>query len=171
MFRCFALFVVLALSSSPVWGQNLGSVAPRIGVGFDLVGLPPGQDLFPEGVAIGVRGRVALPLNADLSVAGSVGAASTLLAGGTSDAEWLLSPQISLIVTTPLRGNSSRYFLGGFGGLMPLNGDPGGFALHGGVGWAFPLRETSIYAELNPALVIGEEETTFAVPLRAGVIF
>lgn len=170
--QCAAVcLVALTVSSSPAWAQNLGTVPPRIGVGFDVLGLPPGQDLFPEGIAIGLRGRVALPLNADLSLAGSVGVASTLFAGGTSEADWLLSPQVSLIVTTPQRGNSARYFLGGFGGLMPLNGDPGGFALHGGVGWAIPLRETSVYVEVDPALIIGEVETTFAVPLRAGVIF
>ena len=143
-------------------------VSPRYGVGFDVIAALPGQDLLPDGVAIGLRGRVAVPVNADLSVAGSLGLAANVFEG-REDTDYILNPQASLIVTLPGR-SSARYVLGGFGGFLPFEG-AGGPSLHAGAGWAIPLNETSIYFELNPSLVVGSEETGVVVSARTGVIF
>ena len=147
---------------------------PRFGAGFDAVLAPPGQDVVPEGFGIGLRARAAIPVNADLSFAAGVGIVGFVLSG-QDDARYLLNPQISGILTLP-RARWAGYFIGGFGGMIPLSNDPpnlveGGFTVHGGIGWALPLSETSLYVEIDPSLVIGESSTTVVLPLRAGVIF
>lgn len=148
--------------------------AVRIGVGFDALFGLPSQEVVPEGFGIGIRGRAAVPVNADLSFAGGLGLAGFIL-GGEDEASYVVNPQVSAIVTLPGSG-SARYIIGGFGGFIPLSndefGDPnGGWAIHGGIGWAIPLRETSLYVEVNPSLVIGSDETTVVIPARIGVIF
>lgn len=164
------LFVALA---APALAQP--SYTPRIGVGFETVLAPPGQEIVPEGLGVGVRGRVSVPINRDLSVAGSAGFAGFVL-GGRDDANYLFNPELSVILTLAGR-ESVRYLLGGFGGFIPLgDGDgfdepEGGPALHLGLGWAFPLNETSLFVELDPSLIVGSEETTVVLPLRVGVIF
>ena len=166
-FRRFAL-VALALGTLAAERADAQTAPPRFGVGFDVVGTLPGQDLLPDGVALGIRGRVALPVNADLSVAGSLGAAANLFEG-RDDTRYILNPQASLIVTLPGR-STARYILGGFGGFIPTDGG-GGPSLHAGIGWAVPLNETSVYLELDPSLVVGESETGIVLSGRAGVIF
>ena len=54
---------------------------------------------------------------------------------------------------------------------MPLEGSGGGPTLHLGVGTAIPLRDTSLYAEFDPSLIVGRDETTVALAARVGVIF
>lgn len=166
----FPRFVLLlaALAAGVIPTVSAQTVAPRFGVGFDLMGAIPGQDLVPDGVALGLRGRVALPVNADLSIAGSLGLAANLFEG-RADTDYILNPQASLIVTLPGR-SSARYVLGGFGGFLPFNGG-GGPSLHAGIGWAVPLNETSIYFEFDPSLVVGSEETGVVISARTGVIF
>lgn len=162
---------LLALLIAPAASAQNDAVSPRFGVGFDAIVVPPGQGLLPSGVALGVRGRAALPVNADLSVAASLGIAANPFSGG-DDATTVATPQGSLIVTLPgSSGSDARYLLGGFGGYVPLSGGRGGASIHAGIGWARALNETSLYVELNPALVIGSEATTIAVPARVGVIF
>ena len=146
----------------------------RLGVGFDAVAGLPSQDVVPEGFGIGIRGRAAVPVNADLSFAGGAGIIGFVL-GGEDDATYVFNPQISAILTIP-RARWATYILGGFGGFIPLSedafGNPeGGWAIHGGMGWALPLRETSMYIEVDPSLVVGSEETTLVIPARIGVIF
>ena len=162
---CLFSLVALALAADPATAQT---APPRFGVGFDVVGALPGQDLVPEGIGLGIRGRVALPVNADLSVAGSLGVAANLFEG-RADTRYVFNPQASLIVTLPGRG-TARYVLGGFGGFLPTEGG-GGPSLHAGIGWAVPLNETSVYLELDPSLVVGESETGVILSARAGVIF
>ncbi len=165
--RTLLLLVAVVALSLPVAAQRY-SVDPRFGFGFDAVVVPPGQDMLPEGLGLGIRGRVAVPVNRDLSVAGGVGVAGFVFQG-QDDASYVFTPQLSVILTLPRR-DSARYLLGGFGGVIPSEGS-GGPSLHLGVGWAFPLHDTSLYVEVDPALVVGSRETTVVIPLRVGVIF
>ncbi len=162
------LLLVLLLTPAAL-AQRDGSIEPRYGVGFDVTTAIYGQDVIPDGPSLGLRGRVALPLNADVSVAGSLGLGAHLFEGA-DDARYVLNPQVSVIVTLPSR-RSARYVLGGFGGFLPLSGGGGGPSLHLGYGWAIPLTETSLYAEIDPSLVIGEREAVPVIALRTGVIF
>lgn len=162
-----ACFLV-GLASAPR-AQNLGDVPPRFGVGFDVASALWSQDLIPNGPALGIRGRVALPVNADISLAASLGIAAHLFEG-RDDARTVLNPQASLIVTLPGEG-TARYLLGGFGAFLPLDQGGGGPTIHAGAGWAIPLNQTSVYFEIDPSLVVGEDETTVVASLRAGVIF
>lgn len=169
------LALLLALLAFPLDATAQRGVNPRFGIGFEAMGVPPGQDIVPEGLGLGLRARVAFPLNRDLSIAIGSGFDGFVLKG-QDDASYVANPQLSFILTLPRHGRSARYLLGGAGGFIPLGGssfdDPdGGPALHLGIGWAFPLNETSLYVELDPSLVIGTNETTVVVPARVGVIF
>lgn len=128
--------------------------------------------MLDSGLGLGVRGRASFPVNADFSVAIGAGFAGFLL-GGRDDASYLFNPQISGIVTIPRTENWARYVIGGLGGYFPLGGTTaeGGPALHFGLGWARPLNETSLYVEIDPALVIGESRTALVAAARVGVIF
>lgn len=149
------------------------TINPRFGVGFEANLVPDSdQRVVPDGLGLGLHGRIALPLNADLSAGVGMGVTAFIL-GGSSEADYVASPEATLILTLPTRDGGSRYLLGGFGGLVPLTdgAGPGAPTLLAGVGWAFPLRETSLYVELAPALVIGRDEATVSIPARVGVIF
>jgi len=180
MRRLLLLLLVVALAA-PVFAQRRPSsrtssrtalAPPRVGVGFDVWGAPSGQTLIPDGVAVGLRTRVALPINADLSGAASVGLGAHLWEG-SDNARWVANPQTSLIVTLPARrGRSLTYVLGGFGAYLPLDNRGGGApTLHAGVGTAIPLNDTSFFVEVNPSLLIGRQETTGVIAARAGIIF
>jgi len=170
--RLLPLALLLALAAP---GAAAQAYQPRFGAGFDVMGGLPGQDVVPEGLGIGVRGRISVPVNRDVSLAGDLGFAGFVL-GGRDDAGYVFNPQLSVILSFPRR-ETVRYLLGGFGGFI-VSGDGDGFtepeggpAIHLGLGWAFPLNETSLFIELNPSLVVGSEEATVVLPLRAGVIF
>ena len=171
--RCFsapvAWLVGLVALSAPAAAQSPALAPPRIGAAFETWGALPNQGLIPEGVAVGLRLRAALPVNADLSVAGDLGVAAHLW-DGAANARWVANPQTSLIVTLPSRG-SVRYVFGGFGAFLPLDGGGGAPSLHIGAGTAIPLNDTSVFFEVNPSLLVGENETTAVLAARAGVIF
>ncbi|MEP0548034.1 MAG: hypothetical protein ABJF88_13955 [Rhodothermales bacterium] len=171
MLRLASLVLLACLFASSATAQR-GGLNPRFGAGFDaLLSLASG-DVLDDGFGLGVRGRASFPINADFSVAVGAGFAGFLL-GGRDDANYLFNPQVSGIVTLPRSPQWARYLIGGFGGYFPL-GDSnaeGGPALHLGLGWVRPLNESSLYVEIDPALVIGESRTALIVPARVGVIF
>ena len=156
-----------------VWTAAPGAsqADPRFGVGFDVVTALYGQDVIPNGPSVGFRGRIALPINADLSLSASLGAGSHVFEGGENTI--VLNPQAELVVMLPQRRRSEnlRYLLGGFGGYIPVRNGDGGLSIHAGAGLAIPLRETSLFLELNPALALGDDATVPVVSARAGVIF
>ncbi|CAN5597233.1 hypothetical protein BH23BAC4_BH23BAC4_11190 [soil metagenome] len=169
----FLLAALLTALTIPTADAQRAPIDPRFGVGFDLIGGFPGQNLVPSGLGVGVRGRVSIPFNADVSFAADAGLAGFVL-GGRESATYLFNPQVSAIITLPRGRTAARYLLGGVGGYLPLGTSgaaSGGPALHAGLGWAFPLQETSVYVEVNPALVIGGSESTVVLPVRAGIIF
>jgi hypothetical protein len=168
--RSALLALVLLLAVAPARAQA-PELQPRFGGGFDGVIVLGGSSLLNDGVGVGVRGRVSFPINADLSVAADAGLAGFIL-GGRDDASYLFNPQVGAIVTLPALGRA-RYLLGGLGWYAPLGGGraSGGPALHGGLGWVVPLQESSLYVEVNPALIIGQSSTALAIPARIGVIF
>ena len=168
----FATLVLLTCLLAASASAQRGGLNPRFGAGFDaLLSLASG-DVLDDGFGLGIRGRASFPINADFSVAVGAGFAGFLL-GGRDDANYLFNPQVSGIVTLPRSPQWARYLIGGFGGYFPL-GDSnaeGGPALHLGLGWVRPLNESSLYVEIDPALVIGETRTALIVPARVGVIF
>ena len=46
-----------------------------------------------------------------------------------------------------------------------------GPSLHLGLGWVRGLDETTLFYEVDPQIIIGREDVSFAIPLRIGVIF
>lgn len=140
---------------------------PRFGLGFN--GLLSSID----GLGLGFRGRVAVPMNQDLSFAIDLGLTGFIL-GGRDDATYVFDPQVSAIVTLPGRSARAPYILGGLGAYIPFSDkdkDEGGPTLHGGVGWVRTLNETTLFYEIDPALVIGKEAVDVIFPFRIGIIF
>ncbi|MFQ5569286.1 MAG: hypothetical protein ACE5G0_06400 [Rhodothermales bacterium] len=142
---------------------------PRFGIAFNTM------LSTADGLGLGIRGRVSAPINRDLSFAADVGLTGFVLRG-RDDATYVFDPQVSAIVTLPARGRGAPYILGGIGGYITFssngrNAHEGGPTLHGGIGWVRTLNDTTIFYELDPALIIGEESVDLVLPLRVGIIF
>lgn len=161
LFLLSALFLTVGHASA----QN--AVRPNIGVGFNAV------LSSTEGLGVGVRGRAAWPVNADLSLALGTGITGFVLEG-RDEATYLLDPQISVIVTMRNQGPRTPYFLGGVGAAIPVDNKTNaesGPTLHFGIGWVQGLRDTVLFYEVDPTMLVGEEEISFVIPFRVGVIF
>lgn len=157
------VLVLLALGASDARAQLENS---RFGIGFNTL------LSADNGFGMGFRGRLSTPINADLSFALDAGLTGFIL-GGRDDATWVLDPQASLIVTLP-GVEKAPYLLMGIGGYFDpsdSNDTLTGPTLHVGVGWVKPLRESVLFYELDPALIIGETKVSPAIPFRIGVIF
>jgi hypothetical protein len=138
----------------------------RFGVGFNT--LLSSED----GFGLGFRGRISSAINADLSVALDLGISGFIL-NGRDDATYIVDPQASLIVTMP-GVDSASYLIGGFGAYINTSGDNKvleGPTIHFGIGWVRPLRESVLFYEIDPALVIGKNDVGVAIPFRIGIIF
>lgn len=158
------VFVALAL---PIPHAN--AQAPRFGLGFEVLGSTA------DGLGIGLQGRASAPINADLSLGIDMGATGFVL-GGRRDATWVFDPQVAAIITLPSRSGRALYYLAGLGAYIPISDDEdndakAGPTVHGGIGWIQTLRETTFFYEINPALVIAQDQVHLAVPLRVGIIF
>lgn len=166
-----ALVCLLPLLAAPPAQAQQGDLQPRFGGGFEGTLFLGNPRVVRDGLGIGVRGRASFPINADFSLAADAGFIGFVL-GGREGALYVFNPQVSGIVTFPALGQA-RYLIGGLGYFANL-GDAdaeGGPAIHGGMGWVTPLRESSLYVEANPSLVIGRQRVALALPVRVGVIF
>lgn len=156
----FALILVEAVFPPTATAQ---SMSPRFGVGLSLAASTT------DDVGIGIRGRGAIPLNANLSLAGDFGVTGFIFKG-RDDAEYAIDPQASFIVTLPGR-NRAPYFMAGVGAYLTTSGSEGGPFLHFGIGRAQLIGEASIFYEIDPALVIESDDVQLIFPLRFGIIF
>lgn len=138
----------------------------RVGIGAQVLGSTADNNVGP-----GLRVRVSLPLNQDVSVGLGSGITGYIFRG-RDDAAFALDPQLSAIVTFASTPNESTYVLGGTGAYVPF-GDTStdsGPTFHLGVGRAWLLEESSVFFEFNPGFLVGKERTTLVLPLRVGVI-
>ena len=160
-------FVFLLLSFLPLTAHAQLQQPPRFGVGFQMMG-----STLEENVGPGIRARISAPINRDLSLAFGM-AFTGYIFGGQDDATYAFDPQASVIVTMPVAGNEGTYFLGGAGAYIPTgDGAPdAGPTFHLGVGKVWLLRDSSLYAEFDPALLVGDRATQLLLPVRVGVIF
>jgi len=158
-----AALAAICFFSTPSEAQDH---APRFGTGMHVLASTV------DGLGLGLTGRISVPLNADVSVA--IGSGFTgFLFGGTEDATWLFTPQVSGIVTLPGLYRAP-YLLAGVGGYLPL-GDPGrdraGPMVHFGLGRVTLLAQSTLFYEVDPMLVLSPDRVDFAIPIRVGVIF
>lgn len=162
--------LLIALAPSTTYAQDR---TPRFGIGFNTM------LSTSDGLGLGFRGRVSAPVNMDLSLALDLGLTGFVLQG-RDEAVYVFDPQVSAILTLPYGDTRAPYVLGGLGAYAAFDqndDDPegdttqGGPTIHGGVGWVQRLNETTVYYEINPALVIGEEDVDLVFPLRLGIIF
>ena len=158
--RSFAIVATLFFATAAS-GQT-----PRFGVGTELM-LSTANN-----VGIGFRGRVSMPVNADVSVAIGSGITGFAL-GGSDNARWVFTPQVSGIVT--LEGvRQAPYILAGVGAYLPLGefeGKRHGPTFHAGAGKVRVLRDVSLFYEVDPGIVIEKSRIDLIVPFRIGVIF
>ncbi len=155
-----ALLLLFALFPRKATAQDLN---PRYGIGFTFLASET------DGAGLGLRGRIAVPVNSNLSLAGDLGVTGYIFKG-RSDAEYAFDPQFSFIVTLP-GDERAPYVLAGVGAYISTSEAEGGPFVHFGVGRAQLLGETSIFYEVNPAVVIEKEEVDFNLSLRFGIIF
>jgi hypothetical protein len=165
-----AFFLLLSGGVSPIaWHDAAAQVAsPRFGIGFNAM------LSSADGLGVGFRGRASAPVNQDLSIAIDLGFTGFVLSG-RRNAEYIFDPQLSAIINLPSTPDRLGYILFGLGGYIPMGSDTedqqNGPTVHGGIGWVHALQETSLYYEVNPALVIGERDVDIVIPVRIGVIF
>ncbi|SHK11880.1 hypothetical protein [Rhodothermus profundi] len=157
------LFALLLLMAGTAFAQR----QTRVGLGFNAL------LTTAEGLGLGVRARAAAPVSADLSLAVDLGFTGFIFRG-RDEASYVFDPQLSAIVTFPPRERQAFYILGGVGAYAPLSDryrGESGPTVHFGFGWVQLLRETQVFYEINPALVVGERSVDVVLPLRVGVIF
>ncbi|NNE34294.1 MAG: hypothetical protein HKN13_03595 [Rhodothermales bacterium] len=160
------IYPAIALVSAIFVVSASAQERPRFGFGTEML------VSTADNIGVGFRGRVSMPLNADFSFAIGGGMAGFVLRG-RQDANWVFTPQISAILT--LEGvNQAPYLIGGVGAYIPT-GDPtvnrGGPTFHLGVGKVRRLNDTSLFYEVNPALIIEDDRVDLSLPVRIGVIF
>lgn len=167
MTRLFAGLIVLLLT---VMLRPDGAAAqewtPRVGLGVN------GMVSTADGIGLGFRGRVSAPVNADVSLALDAGFTGFLL-GGRRDASYVFEPQFSVIVNIPRTAQELSYLLFGVGAYAPIgeSSSSSGPTIHFGYGRVRVLQETSLFYEINPALIIAESRVDLAIPVRVGIIF
>ena len=165
-----ASFIALLLFSTAPRHACAQELTPRLGLGFNTL------LSTSEGIGFGFTGRLSLPMNRDLSLAGSLTGPGFILRG-RDDAVYGLEPRAAAIVTLPGSGDSAPYLLVGLGAYLPVStpddaDDPAnGPVLHAGYGRVHLLSETSFFWEINPGLVIQSTSVGLVVPFRIGVIF
>ncbi|HEX7070987.1 MAG TPA: hypothetical protein VF190_09285, partial [Rhodothermales bacterium] len=125
------------------------------------------------GVGVGLSGRISIPVNTDLSIGADLGFTGFIFEG-RRDATWVFSPQLSAIITLLPEGRGATYVLAGVGAHAPVSNQDeseSGPTIHIGIGRVHVLRETTVFYEINPALIVGLDAVNLALPIRAGIIF
>lgn len=158
-------FVVLGIAAVPRHAEAQ-QFNPRIGLGVN------GMVSTADGIGIGFRSRVSAPINADVSLALDAGFTGFIL-GGRRDASYVFDPQFSVIVNLPQQGDQLSYLLFGAGAYVPLgeSSSSSGPTIHFGYGRVRVLQETSLFYEIDPAIIIAENRVDLVIPVRIGIIF
>lgn len=163
----FCLAVLALLSAAVPTARAQADLSPRFGLGAEAL-------LSTEdGFGIGLRGRASAPVNADVSVALDLGLTGFIF-GGRDDATYLFNPQLSAVINLPFREGHLPYLLAGLGAHLPFSDDGdsvSGPVIHLGFGRVQSLQDTSVFYEINPGLLIGENNVDLLIPVRIGIIF
>jgi hypothetical protein len=156
------LFASAVITPGTAAAQDMGM---RFGIGFN------GLVSTVDGVGVGLRTRLSTPVNPDLSFALDLGGTGFIFRG-RDEATYVIEPQLSVIVNLPVQGQRLPYLLAGAGAYLPTSDrTEAGPTLHLGYGFAHLLYETSIFYEINPALIVGRDRVHLAIPVRIGLIF
>lgn len=162
--RFFALLMVLIVCTTVRSEAQFAN--SRFGFGFNTM------LSADHGLGLGFRGRISTPINADLSFAFDAGLTGFIL-GGSDDAVFIVDPQVSLIITLP-GVEKAPYLLAGMGAFLDISKNDDsltGPTVHFGIGKVHTLRESILFYELDPALIIGKDKVAVAIPFRIGIIF
>lgn len=164
MRRLSCLLFVLAVSVSLVGRAE--AQQSRFGLGVQVLGSTADNNVGP-----GLRVRVSLPINQDVSIGLGSGITGYIFEG-RDDAAFALDPQVSAIVSFASKRNQTTYVLGGAGAYVPFGNTrtDSGPTFHIGMGRAWGLEESSLFFEFNPGFLVGKRKTTLVLPLRVGII-
>jgi hypothetical protein len=125
-----------------------------------------------ESVAPGLHLDAQLPVAGGFSVAAGGGFSAFLLRGRTK-ATYSFDPELTLNITLPSRSLGATTIFGGGGYHVPFGYNPEGSGptLHLGVGRIWALRESTLFVDLVPTVVVREKTVAVLMPIRAGVVF
>lgn len=162
---CFLLVLGLTVG---LLGSAHAQQSSRTGLGAQVLVSTAENNVGP-----GFNFRVSTPINSDVSLA--VGSGLTgFIFRGRDDAAFALDPQVSAIVSfsTTTVGSQNTYVLGGAGAYVPFGATTAqsGPTFHLGIGRAWLLQESSLFAEFNPGFLVGRQRTTLVLPIRVGII-
>lgn len=164
------------------------SVLRRLGCALALLllttGLARGQELRGRvslqlqgssnqaSVAPGFHLDAQLPITGGLSLVGGAGLSAYLLEGRTRGT-YTFDPEMTLKVTLPSRSKGATTVFGGAGYHIPFGPvvEGGGPTLHLGAGRIWTLRESTLFVDLVPTVVVRQQSVAVLMPLRAGVVF
>lgn len=160
--RIGCALALLVLTTGIVRGQAL-----RGRVGLQMHGSSIQKTLGP-----GVHLDAQLPIAGGVSIVGR-GAFSAFLLNGWKNGTYTFDPELALKVALPSRSKGATTIFGGGGYHAPFGEEARGSGptVHLGMGRVWALRESTLFVELAPTLVIREAETSLLMPLRAGVVF
>jgi len=113
-----------------------------------------------------------LPITGGFSLVGGAGLSAFLLEGRTNGT-YTFDPELTLKVTLPSRSKGATTVFGGAGYHIPFGPviEGGGPTVHLGVGRIWTLRESTLFVDLVPTVVVHEQSIGVLMPLRAGVVF
>lgn len=159
--------VALVLLLFSVTGEAYGQGWFRGRVGLQMEGSTIEKSVAP-GVHFDAKAQVA----GRYSIIAGTGFAAYVLEGRRSGT-YTFDPTLTLQITRPSRSLVANTFFVG-GGAHYSFGDRGiGWApsAHLGVGRLWALRESTLFVDLRPTVIIREQGVSLRMPLRAGVVF
>lgn len=136
------------------------------------VGLQVEGSTIEESLAPGIHLEAKMQVAGRYSIIVGTGGAAYVLEGRRSGT-YTFDPTLTLQITRPSRSLGANTFSLG-GGYHYSSGNRGvGWtpSVHLGVGRIWTLRESTLFVDLRPAVLIREQSLSMRLPLRAGVVF
>lgn len=160
--RLGCVLALLVFTTGIAQGQAL-----RGRVGLQMKGSSP-----QESVAPGLHLDAQLPVGGGVALSAGGGFSAYLLKGRTKGT-YTFHPEGALRITLPSRSKGATTIFGGGGYHLPFGENPEGAdpTAHLGVGRIWALRESVLFVDLAPTLLIREETVSVVMPLRAGIVF
>jgi len=161
--RSAGLVLLLLLAASQAHGQ--GWFRGRVSLQME-------GSTIEKSFAPGVHLDAKMHVGGQYSIIAGTGVATYVLEGRRSGT-YTFDPTLTLHVTRPSRSLGANTFSLG-GGYHYSSGNRGiGWApsAHLGIGRLWTLRESTLFVDLRPTVVIRKEGSSMRLPLRAGVVF
>ncbi len=160
--RIGCALLLFVLIGEPAQGQALrGRVSLQLKGSTTQASVAPGFHLDAQ-----------LPIVDGFSIVGG-GGISAFLLEGRRRGTYTFDPELTLKVTLPSRSKGATTVFGGAGYHVAFGPNPKGSGptVHLGLGRIWTLRESTLFVDLVPTVVVQKETVAVLLPLRAGVVF